>query len=432
LISVKKTFIKQTKFYFMKRILLTKKALYAAVTAILLGTGAINAQTYTWNGSANNVFYNTSNWTSTDGFVAFDDSSFKTVVTTSAGTSPVLSEFTAWQPGIFNAMSGTLTLTGEFNVFFNDWLNGTINVNTGGIFTCRNIIRVGREGMGTVNINGGILRSLNTDTWQGIFIGALTNGNGTVNVNDGGLISGGYQVEVGTRNNFPTGTLNVNTGGTSEAYWTTVVGPNGTININGGTVNTGQAIIVGDLYVDTPGTEGTVGAVVGRVNINSGTLMVNQFDLNAPAVDLRAGSKVVIDNGTLVVKRTGVDFSTALNDHIASGKLSAVEGKTLVVTYDGAMLTTVSAITTAGIANNSKNAFTLYPNPVKDVLNISSAKGVTADATVKIVSLTGETVMTKKLNSINDTVDVSRLAGGMYIASISNGDNNSTTKFIKE
>lgn len=431
MISVKNTFIKQTKFYFMKTFLRSKKALAVAVFTIL-GAGSLSAQTYTWNGSANTEFYNASNWASTQGGVVFDDSAFKTVVTTSVGNSPAINQFTAWQPGIFNAMGGTLNVNAEFNVFYNDWLNGTVNVNTGGILTCRNIIRVGREGMGTVNINGGILRSQNTDTWQGIFIGALTGGNGTVNVNEGGLISGGYQVEVGTRNNYPTGVLNVNTGGTSEAYWTTVVGPNGTINVNGGTVNTGQAFIVGDLYVDTAGTEGTVGTVVGTVNINSGTIMVNQFDLEAPAVDFRTGSKVVIDSGSLVVKRTGVNFSDALNALITDGKLSAVAGKTLQVAYDGTMLTTVTAVTSAAVAANTKNSFTLYPNPASGNITIATANLAT-NATVRIVSLTGEVVLQQNLNSsLNNTVDVSRLATGMYLATVSSDNGSATTKFIKK
>lgn len=415
----------------MKTILRSKLPLYAALFAVL-GTGKLTAQVYTWNGSANNQFYNTANWSSSQGAVAFDDSSFKTVVTNSTGTAPTINQFVAWQPGIFNNMSGNLTVSAEFNVFFNDWLNGTVNVNTGGIFTCRNIIRVGREGAGTVNINGGTLRSQNDNTWQGIFIGALANGNGTVNVNEGGLISGGYQVEVGTRNNYPTGVLNVNTGGTSEAYWTTVVGPNGTINVNGGTVNTGQAFIVGDLYVDADGVPGTVGAIVGSVNINSGTILVNQFDLDAPVVDFKAGSKVVIDNGSLVVKRTGVDFSANLNTLITDGKLTAAAGKVLRVTYDGTANTTVVAETAAAVATLSRNTVSLYPNPVADVLSIGF-ENAAPNAAVKIVNLTGEIVAQQKLNnSLNNTVDVSRLATGMYLATITSDNGSYTTKFIKK
>lgn len=415
----------------MKTILRSKLPLYAALFAVL-GTGKLTAQVYTWNGSANNQFYNTSNWVSTQGAVAFDDSSFKTVVTNNTGTAPTINQFVAWQPGIFNSMSGNLTVSAEFNVFFNDWLNGTVDINTGGIFTCRNIIRVGREGAGTVNINGGTFRCQNDGTWQGIFIGALANGNGTVNVNDGGLISGGYQVEVGTRNNYPTGVLNVNAGGTSEAYWTTVVGPNGTINVNGGTVNTGQAFIVGDLYVDPDGTPGTVGAVVGSVNINSGTIIVNQFDLEAPVVDLKAGSKVVIDNGSLVVKRTGVNFSDTLNALITDGKLVAATGKVLRVTYDGTGNTAVIAETAAAVATLSKNTVNLYPNPASDAITIGF-ENVALNASVKIVNLTGEIVAQQKLNgTLSNTVDVSRLATGMYLATISSDNGSYTTKFIKK
>lgn len=416
----------------MKTILRSKFYLYAALFAVL-GTGKLTAQVYTWNGSANNQFYNTANWASSEGAVAFTaGGNTKTVATNATGTAPVISQFVDWQPFIFNHVSGDLSVNADFNVFYNDWLNGTVTVNTGANFTCRNIIRVGREGAGTVNINGGTLRSLNDTTWQAIFIGALANGNGTVNVNEGGLISGGYQVEVGTRNFYPTGVLNVNTGGTSEAYWTTVIGPNGTINVNGGNVNTGQVLIVGDLYVDPDGTPGTVGAVVGRLNINSGTVTVNHLDLAEPNLIMHANAKAVIDNGSLIVKRTGVDFTERLNALITTGQLSAVAGKVLRVTYDGAANTTVIAETVAAVATLNKNTVILYPNPASDAITIGF-ENLATNASVKIVNLTGEIVAQQKLNgTLSNTVDVSRLATGLYLATISSDNGSYTTKFIKK
>ncbi|MFP9114238.1 T9SS type A sorting domain-containing protein [Flavobacterium sp. RHBU_3] len=415
----------------MIKTLRSSRVAVIAVAATLLGAGSVKAQTYTWTGAANSQFYNTSNWTSTDGFIAFDNSSFKVVVTNATGASPQLDQFTDWQPGIYNNLGGSITFNADYNVYYNDWLNGTVTVNTGAFFTCRNIIRVGREGSGTVNLNGGTMRCLHESNWQGIFIGALANGNGTVNVNSGGVISGGYQVEVGTRDFYPTGVLNVNEGGTSEAYWTTVIGPNGTINVNGGTVNCGQVIIVGDLYVDTAGNTGTVGNVVGQMYVNSGTVTVNHLDLGSPAVIMHANSKVVIDNGTFRVRRTGVDFSETLNGFITGGQLQAAEGKTLTVTYDGTEFTTVTATANAAVATVNKKEITLYPNPALDKLNIAG-NALGAKAEIKIVSITGETVLNQPVSSINNAVDISRLASGMYIATITSDNSSYTSKFIKK
>jgi len=412
----------------MKKITFSKGVSFALLS-FLIGASKISAQTYNWVGSTSD-FYAASNWTSTDGPVLFDNASFRIARTNGLGTSPVIGQFIDWQPGIFDATGGNLTVNADFNCFFNDFLNGTVTINTGATFTCRNIIRVGREGMGTVNVNG-TLRANNTDTWQGIFIGVLANGNGTVNVNSGGVVNGGYQVEVGTRNNYPTGALNVNEGGLSEAYWATVVGPNGTINVNGGTINAGQALLIGDLYVDPDGAPGTIGAIVGQLNVNAGTVTVNHNDLDAPAFNLHENSKVTIDNGTLRIMRTGTDFTPQINDHVAAGRIVPAAGKEIVVAYDG-IYTTVTAQTTSAASDFLQNAFTVYPNPASDFITIQSNNVVTGTANISIVNLIGEVVLQTKLSSVSNTFNISSLASGVYMLRAEAGNASSTIKIIKK
>lgn len=411
-----------------KKLQFKKRSLVAACALFVGMFNYSEAQTYNWTGATSN-FYSASNWTSTQGAVAFDDSSFKTVRTNATGTSPVIGQTMAWQPGIFDSTGGNLTINADFNVYFNDMLNGTVTVNSGAIFTCRNIIRVGRDGAGTLNVNGTV-RSLHEINWQGIFIGAL-GGNGTVNVNDGGIINGGYQLEIGTRDYYPTGTLNVNTGGLAETFWTTPIGPNGTINVNGGMVNTGQVFIVGDLYLDNVANPGTIGAVVGRVNINSGTITVNQNDLDAPGLVMHPNSKMIIDNGSLVIKRTGIDFTQTVNAFVTGGQIEAAPGKQINVVYDG-VFTTVTAAPLAGLGNNTKNSFSLYPNPATDVVTITPNGSVTGTINVAVVNMLGETVMQKQLDGINSyNLNIGNLATGMYVLKISNGVQAATSKIVK-
>jgi hypothetical protein len=422
----------QIKFLVMKKITLGKGATLS-VLALFLGMTKVSAQqTYDWVGNTNSSFYTASNWTSAQGAVVFDDASFKTVRThDTPGSDPVIDQVIAWQPGIFDATGGTLTVNADFNCFFNDFLNGTVTVNSGATFTCRNIIRVGRAGMGTVNVNG-TFRANNTDTWQGIFIGVVAGGNGTVNVNNGGVVNGGYHVEVGTRDFYPIGVLNVNAGGLSEAYWNTVVGPNATLNVNGGTVNTGQGLIIGDLYVDNAPNTGTLGAVVGTLNVNSGIITVNHNDLAEPNFSLHANSKVTIDNGTLRVMRTGTDFTTAMNDHITASRIVPATGKQLVVNYDG-VYTTVTAEAVTAISDVTKNAFTVYPNPAQDVLTIQPGVNVAGDVQVKIADLLGKTVFQGTAAAINGyAINISNLSSGMYMVQVANGTAVSTTKIIKK
>lgn len=420
----------------MKKSLHARKGLLFAASILFFGfTAGVHAQDYNWTGATNADFYNAANWTSTSGPVVFDNSSFKLVRTHAVATNaPIINQFVDWQPGVFDNTEGNLTVNADFNVFYNDKLNGTVTVNTGAIFTCRNIFRIGREGVGILNVNGGIFRSNNTDTWQGIFIGAMSGGNGTATINDGGTISGGYQLEIGTRNYYPTGLLNVNTGGTADAYWATVVGPNGTVNIDGGNLNTGQALIVGDLYVDNAGTEGTTGTIVGKLNINSGTVTVNQNDLDSPALNLNAKAKVVIDNGSLIIKRTGTDFTSIVNGYVTAGQIVPAAGKEIMVAYDG-VLTTVTAKKSLGINDfDVSNRFAIYPNPVQESINIMAKGNFNGDLKVSVVTITGQTVIksqTIKANAGSYTVvSKNKLASGMYLVQINTGTTTVSKKIM--
>jgi Secretion system C-terminal sorting domain len=404
------------------------KGVSLSLLAAVLGTSKIYAQTYTWTGASTD-FYTTSNWSSSEGAVLFDNAGFRIVHINSAGSAPVINQFVDWQPGIFDTYGNSLTVNADINIFYNDFLNGTVTVNSGATFTCRNIIRVGREGQGTVEVNG-TFRCNNTDTWQGLFIGALTNGNGTVNVNDGGVVDGGYQVEVGTRNNYPTGVLNVNSGGTSWAYWNTVIGPNGTLNVNGGTVNCGQGLVVGDLYVDTPGTEGTVGSVVGTLNINSGTVIVNHNDLTEPYLGLHANAKVMIDGGTLKIMRTGVDFTNDINAHVEAGRIVPAAGKEIVVSYDG-VYTTVSAQASAALAESDRAVFTAYPNPLTDVLNISVTGISTDNIMVTVYDVLGKQILVAN-TGLAGAVNVASLPAGIYMVKAEAATASSVIRIVKQ
>jgi Secretion system C-terminal sorting domain len=421
----------------MKKNLLSKKLLIVLLFGLLFSiSNGIYAQTYNWTGAVDGNFYNASNWTSTSGPVVFDDSSFKFVKTHSVVTNqPAINQFVTWQPGVFDNTGGNLTVNADFNVFFNDFLNGTVTVNTGAIFTCRNIFRIGREGLGILNVNGGTFRSSNTNTWQGIFIGVLSGGNGTANINTGGIIDGGYQLEIGTRDFYPTGELNVNTGGLAVAYWATAIGPNGTINVNGGNLNTGETFKVGDLFLDNAGNVGTVGTTVGKLNINSGTVTVNQNDLAGVNFNLHANAKVMIDGGSLIIKRTGSDFTSVINAYVTAGQIVPAAGKTIVVNYDGTSMTTVTAITSLAINKfDSKNKFTIYPNPVQNYINIMSKNDFSGNLKVAVVNLVGQTVLDSQLeknNSGSYSIDVkNKLSAGVYLVKISTDTDTFSSKIM--
>ena len=83
---------------------------------------------------------------------------------------------------------------------------------------------------------------------------------------------------------------------------------------------------------------------------------------------------------------------------------------------------------TASVNTNSLNEIYLYPNPVKNTLNIDS-KNVTIDA-VSIFSVDGKEVLI--INKVQNSVDVSSLKTGIYIVKLTSDENVLTRKIIIE
>lgn len=76
-----------------------------------------------------------------------------------------------------------------------------------------------------------------------------------------------------------------------------------------------------------------------------------------------------------------------------------------------------------------KSNVLVYPNPVKDVLNLSYNKKMT---TVSIYNLVGHEVITKVVNANSCKIDTSSLLSGDYILKIAFGTEEKTLKIVKE
>ncbi len=82
----------------------------------------------------------------------------------------------------------------------------------------------------------------------------------------------------------------------------------------------------------------------------------------------------------------------------------------------------------------TNNTFTfskviVYPNPVKDILNLSFDKEIT---NVSILTLLGQEVLNKDINANEGTIDTSNLASGTYLVKVTSNDGIKTLKIIKE
>ena len=77
----------------------------------------------------------------------------------------------------------------------------------------------------------------------------------------------------------------------------------------------------------------------------------------------------------------------------------------------------------------NKEVFTYYPNPVKDVLNLSYTSDITS---ISVFNLLGQQVISQQPNAGEVKIDMSSLADGAYIVNVTSGSTIKTIKVIKK
>ncbi len=75
--------------------------------------------------------------------------------------------------------------------------------------------------------------------------------------------------------------------------------------------------------------------------------------------------------------------------------------------------------------------FALYPNPVTTQINVSFPKSAD-NAEFSLYNVLGEKILQTRINTLNNTIDVSGLSSGMYIASITSNNKTTSYKIIKQ
>ena len=87
--------------------------------------------------------------------------------------------------------------------------------------------------------------------------------------------------------------------------------------------------------------------------------------------------------------------------------------------------------TTLGIASVAKDMFLLYPNPVKDVLNLTTTS-ISSNTVVTLYSALGQKVLETKTEEAKVAVSVAHLPSGVYFCKIDSGTFQTIKKFIKQ
>lgn len=129
--------------------------------------------------------------------------------------------------------------------------------------------------------------------------------------------------------------------------------------------------------------------------------------------------------GGISIQKTDGDFLTGgtSNSNISGDKTENSRGgfDYWIIKHDSML----------GIDENTfANAITIYPNPVKNILQINT-QDKTIDQ-INIYSALGSRVRQLDIDTVSPTMDVSSLASGVYYVQLYSGKNVALKKFIKE
>jgi type IX secretion system substrate protein/Ig-like domain-containing protein/fibronectin type III domain protein len=137
----------------------------------------------------------------------------------------------------------------------------------------------------------------------------------------------------------------------------------------------------------------------------------------------------------IVVTGTNVVWYQSLSDALSNinpmvAGAQVFDGITYyaVQTVGGCRSTSALGVTitvTLGVDSFNSDEFKAYPNPVKDVLNLSYSSEITS---VSVYNMLGQKVLSKTLNAAESQLDMSDLSSGNYIVKV---DANGLTKTIK-
>ncbi len=85
--------------------------------------------------------------------------------------------------------------------------------------------------------------------------------------------------------------------------------------------------------------------------------------------------------------------------------------------------------TTLADGNFEINKLKIYPNPVNDILSISSDNEI---AVVSIYNLLGQEVLSKSVNNHETSINITNLPAGNYLVKVTSGNETKTAKIIKK
>lgn len=188
-----------------------------------------------------------------------------------------------------------------------------------------------------------------------------------------------------------------------------------------------QALMGGNVYFNCDGANGGVGGVTGVTDCST-------FDATFVYPEdqwFEVQCIYDIDNQTWSMKIDGAEqfsnypfeFGTQGFVELAGIDFYSASANDLMYIDD-----VVCAVGLLGVDEFAASKFSVYPNPVTDILNIKSASSVD---NVKVFDLLGKVVLQANPGKISPSIDMSGLSSGAYLVQVTIGKSTKTVKVLK-
>ena len=190
-----------------------------------------------------------------------------------------------------------------------------------------------------------------------------------------------------------------------------------------------QALMGGNVYFNcdgsTPGIGGVTGVIDCSVFDQSFTFPEDQwfkvdciYDIDAQTWDMYIDNVQFIFDAPFAfgpqvfIELAGLDFySASTNNEMFIDDIELYNG-----------------IKPLGVEDFSATNFSVYPNPVKDMLNIKSSASVD---NVTVYDILGKVVLQENPGTISPAINMSNLSSGSYLVQVTIGNSSKTVKVLK-
>jgi hypothetical protein len=234
------------------------------------------------------------------------------------------------------------------------------------------------------------------------------------------------------------GTIETGPTGTAAGIWAADgflnAGSTGAVKANLYSTNRIGWIISPEMTT-TVGTEYTLSFNYGVTAWNqTGPLAMGSDDFVKIAMSADNGvtwTEIHTFNAASNVTNLSQTFSTAITATTSQVRFAFVTSDGIVdddQDYDFFIDSVAFDVTLSNTDFNS-NTFTAYPNPVKDILNVSFEQNI---SDVTVYNLLGQQVAFKKMNADKGQIDLSNLAAGTYLVRVNTENAVKTIKVIKQ